>query len=52
MNVEDQECKDCKYRKLSLFDEPCKSCHWEGGEVGYTYWEPAEVLKNENSEAT
>lgn len=43
MNPAEQECKDCKYKKLSMLEMPCKKCQWEGEEIGYPYWEPAEV---------
>lgn len=43
LNPSDQDCKNCKHRKLSMLTPPCKDCHWEGEETGYTHWEPAEV---------
>ncbi len=45
MDAKDQECKNCRHRKLSMLTPPCKDCHWEGEEVGYTFWEQEEVEK-------
>lgn len=45
MDPKDQECKNCRHRKLSMLTLPCKDCCWEGEEVGYTHWEQEEVEK-------
>lgn len=43
LNPLDQECANCKHRKVHADEYPCKDCNWEGEEKGYPHWEPAEV---------
>lgn len=47
MNPLDQECANCKYRKVRAENPPCKDCNWEGEEKGYPYWESAQAKLSE-----
>ena len=47
MDVNDQKCRNCKHKKLSMLVEPCKDCHWDIDD-GFTYWEFAEPEETED----